>query len=590
MNYSKFGSTSNALLIGPQGPQGVGFDLTINGDYDISNKSMVNIDNLSADTITLLNPPNDEGATQLLAISGNDIVYRTTFPAPYDQDLNQADNVVFNKLHLGSSPNFTPDVQCYIRSTDDVGLWLDSDSNNGPSESDNPFLIMTSDGVNSGAILSMNSNNVLRLTTGTSIGDTLGVFEFSTGLLSGSSSTRPSFSSESTIMRINASGVGLDRLLNNDVPMITLNQPASTTQINSSRLLTNWQELASSVPAQPTTGTAGRFYNNNGSPRWANSTEVISLDDPYLNQLKTTQSPTFDGVTTNSISNAGTSMITLNGNNSPFDNYVQVDAPRLILGRYVDFAGTTDTGVSGLSVTGGRLYSNNAVPSWRTTTGVTSLIDPYSNQLKTSETPSFSGLSLTGVALDNAETTMLMLNGSNQIVRRTTGINVFDQTLNTTSQPSFAAIGLTGLNPFISNRYLVLSGTSVGYRDLDFGASYFAAESLGLSTTANTTTFQNKVSLAANITQAGTYMCNVSFLIGGSGNGSQQDYQITLNNIVQHLVPTVTSSGLANAVTPQCCQLLFTLPTGLATINLDYKALNNTARISDGRIIMFRVS
>ena len=56
----------------------------------------------------------------------------------------------------------------------------------------------------------------------------------------------------------------------------------------------------------------------------------------------------------------------------------------------------------------------------------TTAINPFNQSVNTIDSPIFVGQSLTWLSTNNTQTTMLMLNGSNHLIKRTTSINKFD--------------------------------------------------------------------------------------------------------------------------------------------------------------------
>ena len=127
MSYSNFGYISNEESL--RGKPGYGYAVDEFGNYDIQNNNFVNVDDIELASISspseiIFTAPVDlqdnkltvqdlqidavavDNTATVLALNGsNEVVTRTVFPSPFDQDLNTTDDVAFNSVSVPAIDN-----------------------------------------------------------------------------------------------------------------------------------------------------------------------------------------------------------------------------------------------------------------------------------------------------------------------------------------------------------------------------------------------------------------------------------------------------------------------------------------------------
>ena len=110
----------------------------------------------STNKLFISDPALNETQTNILAYDTNtkEVQYRTSFPNPFNQDLDNNDQVVFRSLKLGTV-NTTVDNEClHIQSNGDACIYLQADRDTS-GFSDFPFFWLNINGGAQSSAISM---------------------------------------------------------------------------------------------------------------------------------------------------------------------------------------------------------------------------------------------------------------------------------------------------------------------------------------------------------------------------------------------------------------------------------------------------
>ena len=120
-----------------------------------------------------------------------------------------------------------------------------------------------------------------------------------------------------------------------------------------------------------------------------------------------------------------------------------------------------------------------------------------------------------------------------------------------------------------------------------FGTQYQYAESLGNQTTTSTT-FLQKVNLTTTSLPAGTYRIGFMAELGNNSVSNFVEVRCQLNNITDIGFSVIEPKDGANyySFSGFSSQVL----SGINTIDIDFRANTNTAKIRNARIEIFRTS
>ena len=128
--------------------------------------------------------------------------------------------------------------------------------------------------------------------------------------------------------------------------------------------------------------------------------------------------------------------------------------------------------------------------------------------------------------------------------------------------------------------------------DIDpFGSYYGYAESLSATSSASPLTYVNKVTLVTDNVPAGTYYVSYSCLTTASANNASTDLQFTEDTVYLN-TPITTFSNFdskGEQFYPSNQFYVRTLAGGVYTYALNFKPVGATSRISDAKIIFYRI-
>lgn len=293
---------------------------------------------------------------------------------------------------------------------------------------------------------------------------------------------------------------------------------------------------------------SGRLVNNGPAdrPSFTGSTDIITMDKTVLNSFVPIN---MNSNSITNISNFQTSQITSNQYISNFDTSKKIEfidggtfddifnivVPRTIINGYVDLPSISTPPNSGITSISGRLYCNNQLIRWKTLAGDTNLLNPYNQDLTTSGSPSFQGMTLTNIPLDASALKSLYLDNSNIVKYK--------------------------------NQYV---GT---------------ANSLSLSTTTSTT-YVNKTNFVATANPAGLYRISVYCEMGNDNRLRESYLQLRINGtpVITDITKCPTDNNSAKV--PMNINIYQNLSAGPNTFSVDYRASVNTAEIRNVYIIV----
>ena len=258
VKYSKFGTiVGDGLIssIGEQGPVGIGYRLTVDGNYDINNKDLTAVDNINAQSLNLPSDlTTDNTNTNLLTLDAlGNVEVRTvaSLPVvnPFDQDLNTTNDVVFNSvdsdilisgvglIKIGDSTTVDSilkitDVASEKLTTGLSGLTVQSNSFADlmlQSDRDNasggyPRVYLNKLGNTACTLLQVGASNTLDLYSGVNGVSTSGGYSFNIAQPTGTTDSKSTFSSISNLLTMNNTNLscGRDIILNdNNITGIT---------------------------------------------------------------------------------------------------------------------------------------------------------------------------------------------------------------------------------------------------------------------------------------------------------------------------------------------------------------------------------
>jgi hypothetical protein len=567
--YSKFGSVLNDPngQVGIVGPAGVGFVLTPGGDYDIQGRSFVDVDNIDAQTISLGGLTNDEGVSTILVIDGSEIKTRTTFPEPYDQQLNTSDSPEFVGLILSSIATDNAETSILLIDSAKQIVQRDAPYAFGDQAVDTTAT-PTFAGINISGLANNVSSTDILVANGTAVQKRTGTNSFPNQNLSTGQS------------------VSFDSMSLTGIPTSTVD----TNIVVMSGDLLSKRSGVNSFPNQSVNSGANVTFGD------LTATNVIS------NTIKAA-----DNTTCLQLSNVA----------------VSIPATLRTATGTLQMTQVTNPGTPG-GLTG-YLWNNSNVPTWTNTAGTaTSLLNPYLNNLGSTQAPTFSGITATGLATDNAENTIVLINGSNQLVTRE-GTNSFpNQALNTTSNVIHNNItvdqvatniltdessGLISLNvPLVANTgtFNASNTNSLIYTGItEFaGGSAFCvvdgsniirkktthrayAASTGVSSTASQVTWSTKVSITDTFLGA-DYKVEYSTLLQSSSGAGSVDMRLQVDGV------TINSVDIAGADSNQtgdwhCGSGFYIVPitAGTRTITFQFRARDaGTASVRDSYLLL----
>lgn len=235
--YSKFGTiigneTLNGLSV--QGPAGVGFRLTEDGNYDIQNKNLENINNVDVQGVIENTSTNVVNMGSTLDLNDNNLVYTsvasndtiTTVLAVDTLDgnivketnlnnaqftsLNSNTVNVNNQVFIKNSTQTAGTDQIHISNTVNASIWLEADTDNS-GESDFAYLTMTEDG-NATMHEISGGNNTLNITSGSTTG-VQGINFRNATVVDSAQGTKPTFSGITTGLSVTSTAVDIFRPL-----------------------------------------------------------------------------------------------------------------------------------------------------------------------------------------------------------------------------------------------------------------------------------------------------------------------------------------------------------------------------------------
>lgn len=586
--YSKFGTTLNDLngQVGTQGPPGIGFVLTPGGNYDIQERGLENVSHLYTDSIRLTGLATNESAT-LLALDGDEVVKRTTFPNPFDQDLNTTDSVLFG----GLTTQYLYDMSSnQVATIDNGSVVLDNNTLLGanvvqmkkvddPGVANGGYSYLWNSG--SSPIYNDDSGGV------TDLRDPYGISTLATN----SSFTDILVASGGTLEKRDGSNSFPDQ-------NVSVGQSVSFDSLRLTGITSN--TIDTGILVMEGDLVARRNGTNSFPNQSLNTTSDVTFDDiTATTSLLTNTIKALDNTTCLQLNNVAVSIPTTLRVGTGTLQMTQVTNPG------------TPGGLTGY------LWNNANVPTWTSTTGTTtSLLNPYAGQ-----SPTFTGVSLSSLTANTTSNDIAVLNG-NSVERRTSSNSFPNQALNSTSNVNFQSVGATQINTnqltnngsgnislnsllFVNTgtincaaansfiyggvtidntlmNYLVIDGSNVVKKKVhhaDF------AESLGISSTTNQVTYQTKVTLTTT-TIAAAYKIGFHCLAATSSNIGGTEFRVTLDgtpiNPVDMSAPDSNTNGDYHVISGFWIR---TLTEGSHTLLLQYRAQTaGTSSVQDARV------
>ena len=623
--YTKFGSSFGGGLIdtvGTQGPPGVGFKLTVGGDYDIENKSFENvnnldvqgqIENLSLGDINVGNSfdmqNNDLKGVNNISI-GNDIVYsgaktnnllttvlsidtgdgnkikETDLSSLALEDIqvnniSQKDNgfiqinddislVNGNQLKITDlSPIKTNDCFIHGQSNDSVCLFLESDVNDD-LETDVSYMVLTADGNNTQFELrnaSGASNKILFYTgSGTAGGTQVGYTFYKADVTNNGTGIVGSFSNSNLLLDLDDTGIhaGVNLNLNTNNIIDIDNIEANTAVFNT---------IAND-------DTATKLLVLDGSNNVDYRTVASLPGDSFDQSLNTTDDVLFKELNTSSTGSSGL-FIEANNNNVLGANqepYISLRGSKLTTDKhgfeisYLESSGSSDKRIKFVSgstspalLTGYQFYiTDNMVDN--TPTRPTLPRDTILLEMTNGGISMHRFLNMVNSYIDLNNNDIIDIKDID-----TSGVVTMSNTANTTDKTDF----------------LVLDGDIVKKQTHVFGTEFNNVSSITVSSTTSALFVQK-----ANITTflpAGDYLISWYCEITNSNKNNATEVRIQLDNATN--LSNIKSPQLlvAEDYIPFSGSIVQTLTLGVHDFDLDYRALATTARIRNAYIQFHRI-